>query len=101
MIGDRSDATCRNLWEHIPAAYKGCRRCSDFWQACQLASPAETHECVGKGSGQTNHMERRSGALRQSCARFVRRTWSFSKSDSMHEIVTRLFIIRHHLSLVT
>lgn len=63
--------------------------------------PEETHTCVGKGSGQTNHMERWYCTLMQSCARFVRKTLSFSKSDAMHEIATRLFIIRHNLSLVT
>ena len=101
VIGDRSEATCRKLLEQIPPAYTGCHSYSDFWEAYQLVFPEETHECVGKGSGQTNHMERWYGTLRQSCARFVRKTLSFSKSDIMHEIVTRLFIIRHNLSLVT
>ena len=101
VIGDRSEATCRKLWEQIPPTYKVCQSYSDFWDAYQLVFPAETHECVGKGSGQTNHMERWYCTLRQSCARFVRKTLSFSKSDVMHEILTRLFIIRHNLSLVT
>ncbi len=101
VIGDRSETTCRKLWEQIPPSYKGCRSYSDFWEAYQLVFPVETHECVGKGSGQTNHMERWYCRLRQSCARFVRKTLSFSKSDIMHEIVTRLFIIRYNLSLVT
>jgi len=101
VIGDRSEVTCRKLWEQIPPAYKGCRSYSDFWEAYQLVFPVETHECVGKGSGQTNHMERWYCTLRQSCARFVRKTLSFSKSDFMHEIVTRLFIIRYNLSLFT
>jgi len=38
VMGDRSEATCRKLWEQIPPAY-------------QLVFPEETHECVGKGSG--------------------------------------------------
>jgi IS1 family transposase len=101
VIGDRSEVTCRKLWEQIPPAYQGCQSYSDFWEAYQLVFPPETHECVGKGSRQTNHMERWYCTLRQSCARFVRKTLSFSKSDAMHEIVTRLFIIRHNLSLVT
>jgi len=101
VIGDRSEATCRKLWEQIPSAYKGCQSYSDFWKAYQLVFPEETHHCVGKGSGQTNHMERWYNTFRQSSARFVRKTLSFSKSESMHEIVTRLFIIRHNLSLVT
>ena len=101
VIGDRSEVTCRKLWEQIPATYKGCQSFSDFWEAYSLVFPAETHQCVGKGSGQTNHMERWYNTLRQSSGRFVRKTLSFSKSDTMHEIVTRLFIIRHNLSLLT
>ena len=89
------------MWEQIPQTYRACQSYSDFWEAYQLVFPAETHECVGKGSGQTNHMERWYNTLRQSCARFVRKTLSFSKSDAMHQIVTRLFIIRHNLSLIT
>jgi len=101
VIGDRSEAACRKLWEQIPPTYRVCQSYSDFWEAYQLVFPEETHACVGKGSGQTNHMERWYNTLRQSCARFVRKTLSFSKSEAMHEIVTRLFIIRHNLSLIT
>jgi IS1 family transposase/DNA-directed RNA polymerase subunit RPC12/RpoP len=101
VIGDRSETVCRLLWEQILPAYKGCRSYSDFWNANQLVFPVETHECVGKRSGQTNHMERWYCTLRQSCARFVRKTLSFSKSDAMHEIITRLFIIRYNLLLIT
>jgi len=100
VIGDRSEETCRKLWQQIPAAYRSCRSYSDFWEAYQKVFPEETHECVGKKSGQVNHMERWYGTLRQSNARFVRKTLSFSKSDLMHEVVTRLFVIRHNLSLV-
>lgn len=101
VIGDRSEETCQKLWDQIPGMYKRCHSYSDFWEAYQLVFPAETHECVGKGSGQTNHMERWYNKLRQSNARFVRKTLSFSKSDEMHEVVTRLFIIQHNLSLLT
>ena len=100
VIADRSEAACRKLWEQIPQAYRVCQSYSDFWEAYQLVFPIETHECVGKGSGQTSHMERWYCTLRQSCARFVRKTLSFSKSDVMHKIVTRLFIIRYNLSLI-
>ncbi len=101
VIGARSEATCRRLWEQIPPAYTGCQSYSNFGEAYQLVFPEETHECVGKGSGQTNHLERWCCTLRQSCARFVRKTLSFSKSDAMHQIVPQLFIIRYNLSLVT
>src|SRR5258707_10579402 len=101
VIGDRSEGTCCKRWEQIPQAYKTCQSYSDFWEAYQLVFPEETHTCVGKGSGQTNHMERWYNILRQSSARFVRKTLSFSKSDTRHEIVSRLFIIRHNLSLIS
>ena len=99
VIGNQSETTCRKLWEQIPPAYKGCQSYSDFWEAYQLVFPEETHEYVGKESGQTNHMERWYNRLRQSNARFVRKTLAFSKSDIMHEIVLRSFIIKHNLSL--
>jgi IS1 family transposase len=101
VIGDRSQRTCRKLWEQIPLSYRACQSFSDFWEAYQMVFPEETHESVGKASGQTNHMERWYNRLRQSNARFVRKTLSFSKSDTMHDIVTRLFVVRYNLSLTT
>ena len=101
VIGDRSEKTCQELWEQIPEPYRACQSFSDFWHAYQKVFPEETHESVGKDSGQTNHMERWYNRLRQSNARFVRKTLSFSKSDKMHEIVTRIFIVRYNLSLIT
>ena len=98
-IGDRSHQTCQLLWERIPVSYKGCHSFSDLWDAYQLVFPPDTHQCIGKGERQTNHMERWYNRLRQSNARFVRKTLSFSKSDTMHEIMTRSFIIKHNLSL--
>ncbi len=101
VIGDRSEQTCRKLWEQLPMAYRSCQSFSDFWDAYQKVFPEETHQCVGKGNGETNHMERWYNRLRQSNARFVRKTLSFSKSDKMHEVVTKLFVFRYNLSLIT
>ncbi len=53
----------------------------------------QTDTCPDDEQGQICHMERWYNTLRQSCTRFVRKTLSFSKSDAMHEIVTRLFVI--------
>ncbi len=97
-LGDRSEKTCRKLWEQIPEVYKHCCTFSDFWEAYALVFPTETHRSVGKGSGQTNHIERWNNTLRQWNARYTRKTLSFSKSDFYHEIVTRLFIIKYNLS---
>ncbi len=61
--------------------------------------PEGQHVACGKGSGQTNHIEtnhieRFNNTLRQRLARFVRKTLSFSKSQTMHETCLRLFL--HH-----
>ena len=97
VIGDRSEQTCRQLWQRIPDSYQACQSVSDFWDAYALVFPQETHRCVGKDTGETNHMERWNNRVRQANARYVRKTLSFSKSDFYHEVVTRLFIVRYNL----
>ncbi len=101
VIGDRSKATCRQLWERIPAAYKQCYCYSDFWEAYQLVIPSEQHTAAGKDSGFTAHVERWNNTLRQRLGRFVRKTLSFSKSEEMHEICLRLFLHYYNLTLVS
>lgn len=92
VIGDRSEATCRLLWERVPVAYKGGLVYSDFWEAYEQVVPEEQHQAVGKDSGQTTHIERFNNTLRQRLARLVRQTLSFSKTDAMHECCLRLFL---------
>ncbi len=98
-IGDRSQDTCRRLWDQIPAPYKLCKTFSDFWEAYQIVFPEKSHQSVGKETGLTAHVERWNLTLRQSLARFVRKTLSFSKSDTYHEAVLSLFIHRYNLIL--
>ena len=96
VIGDPSEMTCRKLWRRIPPAYRHCHTFSDFWEAYQKVFSGETHQAVGKESGQTSHVERWNNILRQRLARFVRRTLSFSKSDYFHNLVLKLFIYRYN-----
>ncbi len=96
-VGDRSEATCRLLWERVPTAYKGGVVYTDFWDAYQKVIPPEQHQAVGKGSGQTNHIERWNNTLRQRVARFVRKTLAFSKTEAMHECCLRLFLHDYNL----
>lgn len=96
-VGDHSDDSCRRLWEQVPEAYKQCHSYSDFWQAYERVMDAQTHQSVGKETGQTAHVERWNNTLRQRLARFVRQTLSFSKSEFMHKLVLKLFIIRYNL----
>ena len=86
VIGDRSEKTCRRLWNQIPAAYKCCRTFSDFWEIYRKVFPRETHRCVDRKRGETAHMERWYSTLRQRLARLVRKTLSFSKTDVYHHM---------------
>jgi IS1 family transposase/transposase-like protein len=101
FVGDRSEASCRKLWERLPEAYRRCRTFSDFWDAYQKVFATGKHHSVGKESGETNHVERWNNTLRQRLARFVRKTLSFSKSDFYHELVLRLFIIRYNVECIS
>ena len=78
FVGDRSEKSCRELWKRIPATYKKCCSYSDFWEAYRKVFPSHTHQCVGKESGETSHVERWNNTLRQRLARFMRKTLSFS-----------------------
>lgn len=101
VIGDRSEATCRKLWERVPAAYRRAHCFSDFWEAYRLVIPAAQHTPVGKQSGETAHVERWNNTLRQRLGRFVRKTLSFSKSEAMHEMCLRLFLHSYNLACVS
>jgi len=82
-------------------AYKECLSYSDFWEVYQAVFPEDTHQSVGKESGQTAHVERWNNTLRQRLARFVRKTLSFSKSERVHDLVLRFFIIHYNFSRST
>jgi len=99
--GDSSQASCRQLWERIPAAYKNGHCYSDFWEAYAVIIPAEQHTAAGKETGLTAHVERWNNTLRQRLGRFVRKSLSFSKSEEMHEICLRLFLHRYNLALAS
>ena len=98
FVGDRSEESCRGLWERVPEAHRLGRYYSDFWKAYREVIPEERHEAVDKESGETAHIERWNNTLRQRLSRFVRKSLSFSKSDRMHEICLRLFLHRYNLS---
>lgn len=98
-IGDHSEKSCQQLWDSIPSRYKDKHCYSDFWQAYQAVIPSEQHTAVGKRSGETNHMERWYGTVRQWMGRYTRKTLSFSKKDEYHTLFTRWFIIEHNLRM--
>lgn len=95
-LGPRDEATCRILWQSIPAQYRRGRVYSDFWAAYQKVIPKRQHRAVGKETGQTSHIERFNNTLRQRLSRFVRKTLSFSKSMLMHQLCLHLFLWQYN-----
>ena len=95
-VGDRSEKTCRQLWERIPAQYRKKQAYTDFWEAYYGVVPERQHRPGGKEEGQTNHVERFNNTLRQRLGRFVRKTLSFSKCPKMHWWCLLLFLHEHN-----
>ena len=96
VVGGRGEATCKQLWQAVPENYRQGTIYTDFWRAYQNVIPDEQHQAVGKETGLTNHVERFNNTLRQRLARFVRKTLSFSKSDTMHLICLHAFLVRYN-----
>jgi len=55
--GDRSENTCRVLWDRVPSAYKEAIVFSDYWSAYRAVIPSEKQRPVGKETGETAHSE--------------------------------------------
>ncbi|MGH2510049.1 MAG: IS1 family transposase [Ktedonobacteraceae bacterium] len=96
-IGDRSEETCRALWDAIPKEYRAGHCYTDYWSAYEAVLPDGQHSAVGKETGETAHGERWNKTLRQRLSRFVRKTLSFSKSLLMHTACLDLFLSRYNL----
>ena len=85
VVGDRSAATARRLWDALPRGYRtGVTVYTDFLASYRAAIPRARHRAVGKDTGLTAHIERFWLTLRQRCARFVRKTLTFSKCPRNH-----------------
>jgi IS1 family transposase len=99
-FGDRSAATCRELWGSLPADdRKRAILYTDEWNAYSCVLPRKRHRPMPKGSGETNHIERLNNTLRQWCANLVRKTLSFSKDLELHK--TRIRMVIEHCNART
>jgi len=96
-VGDRSEATCRELWNNVPDEYRKGHCFADFWKAYQAVIPEEQLTQVGKETGETAHIERWNCTLRQRLGQITRETFSFSKIMSMHILCLDLFLHRYNL----
>ena len=106
-IGERSWRSAKKLWLSIPAVYRQCAVCyTDFGEAYSEVLLSKRHQAVGKGTGNTNYVERVNNTFRQRIGRLVRKTLSFSKKlkiilalfvyTSLQCLVYRLNISLHH-----
>lgn len=79
-VGDRSNKSCKKLWNNIPESYrKNLYAFTDHYACYKSVIPAKQHCPVDKGTGLTNTVERFNNVLRQRLSRLVRETLSFSK----------------------
>ena len=84
-VGDRDEFTARCLWEALPPRYrKRAVVATDLLPTYRAVIPEDRHAPAGKEAGLTAHVERFFCTLRQRCARFVRRTLSFSRKMENH-----------------
>jgi len=94
--GSRETFHCRQLWKRIPKEYQKCFCYSDLWHSYSQVLPQGQHQGCTKQEGQTNHIERFNLTLRQSVARLVRKTLSFSKKTKPLVRAVRLFLIHYN-----
>jgi len=96
VAGDRSETTARCLWDALLDDYRdGATVCSDFRAAYAAVIPSPRHVPCGKGDGPTCHVERSWCTVRQRCARFVRKTLSFSRC-ALNHTGALWYLIRHY-----
>ena len=99
VAGDRSELTATQLFEALPQEYReGAIFLTDSWPAYRAALPDGRHGECNEGDGLTNHIERFWCTLRQRCARFVRKTLSFSKCPLNHVGALWFFIRLYNAS---
>lgn len=101
FIGDRDKKSCQELKNNIPDDYKDCKSFSDLWESYEQVFDKEKHKSVDKKTGETAHIERFNNTIRQRLARYVRKTLSFSKSQDLHYMVTKQFIVNYNRSVTT
>lgn len=100
VLGCRGAATARRLWQALPPRYQQHTvYYTDEWEAYAKVLPRAAHRPSAKGSGATNIVESLNCSLRQRCGVLVRKSCSFSKLLSMHQVRIQLCIDAHNLRI--
>ncbi len=83
-IGERDAATADELWHDWPPIYRQQAVVyTDRLPAYTAVLPSKRHRHCRKRDGQTNHIERFNGTIRQCCARLGRTALSFSNGETI------------------
>lgn len=96
-VGDRSAATCRALWESLPADYR--KRgifYTDEYTVYQQVLPPTRHRPAPAKSGNLSWCDSLHAVLRQGCANLVRKTRSFSRNLQVHTTRVRMVVDQHN-----
>lgn len=97
VLGCRGAATAKRLWQALPLCYQvNTTYYTDEWEAYAQVLPGAAHRPSPKGSGATSIVEALNCSLRQRCGVLVRKSCSFSKLFSMHQVRIKLCIEAHN-----
>lgn len=97
VLGCRGAATARRLWQALPVQYQThTTYYTDEWEAYAKVLPEAAHRPSPKGSGATSIVEALNCSLRQRCGVLVRKSCSFSKLLSMHQVRIQVCIDAHN-----
>ncbi len=99
-LGDRTEATARQLWDRLPPSYREAALYTDDWERYGAVIPGTQHRPCRTSAGRTVHVERWNNSLRQRLARYTRKTLVFSKSIQTHEACLRLFLHQYNLDRI-
>ena len=82
--GDRREQSAADWRAALPRDHRRGTTRRDLWRAYRAAFPKRTHRGCAKAEGETCHVERWFGTLRQRVSRRVRKALSFSKCAENH-----------------
>ena len=98
-VGDRSHASGKELWAHMPMVYREQAMFhTDPYAVYKGVIPAGQHRAITKHARKTNHIERFNNTLRQRVSRLVRDTLAFSKKLANHSGAIKYFICHYNLT---
>ncbi len=100
VLGERSTATARRLWQALSRRYqRRGRYFTDRWESYVGVLPLRQHRCSPTGSGGTSIVEAINCSLRHRCGVLVRKSCAFSKSLQMHTTRIKIVIDNHNANV--